>query len=193
MPRLRQIISDTFTRADGTLGANYSDLDAAGGWDVVSNQARGRTAAVDNLSVYSGASWTSPANHYSRVQVKAAGVGDGGPLVCGGTGQESGYFFDIASINSTTARVIQRANNGTYATIWTTPSVTINADDYISIAYIDGYVAVYVNDVYLDHVMDSVLVGNSRAGFYSYHNELYLANFTAGAVQPHTLASLGAY
>lgn len=102
-------ITDTFTRADGGLGSNWTALNGST-WAVVSNQAECQGGNYGGrVAIRSEASF--PNDHYAQVKClynSSVDTGRGSPIVRGATGPD-GYVLAVRAANYTE---IHRLDNG---------------------------------------------------------------------------------
>ncbi len=179
-------VLDTFTRADGTVGANYTD-DTGGTTDImniVSNQA---TSSPGN---YKSALWTSPFAADQEVFVTwttVAGAFDGGPQVYlrWNTASRNGYIFNVN--NNTTPFVcsISSVAGGTPTQLGATFNQTFADGDKIGASVIGNTISAYIFTggawSLLTTRTDSTYTGSGKIGFYSDYFGRTFDDFGGGA------------
>lgn len=99
---MSQIISDDFNRADGALGANWTQLTSIDGLVVSSNTAAndGGSVAAQGHVIFTGASWTGGNDQYAEVSLTAGHVNmDYGPSIRGTGASYAALATYQASVN----------------------------------------------------------------------------------------------
>lgn len=158
--------SDTFTRADGSLGGAWETVTGAAALVIVSGAVRG--ASADQNCLVSVRSDVVPFNADQEAQVTYSalpGTGDfGGPAVRVDAAAGTGYFVEADGFNENT-RGIYRLSGGVRTRISTVPIVP-TAGSVVRLRIVGSVLVVYVNDVLLETITDTVLTSGQPGMYY---------------------------
>jgi len=131
---MQQLASDSFTRANGSLGANWTDFLSAGSVppQIVGNQVEPSSTGFSDAMYYGGIDW--PSDQYSQAQIIALGSGAKmGPSVR--VTSVSEYIGIVETLGAGNATVeIELELNGTFSTLISTSTATVLPGDYIQIS-----------------------------------------------------------
>lgn len=178
---MAEIITDSFDRADGALGANWL---APGSWaapTIASNQVT--STAAEQAAVFTGAGWTGGADHYVEVTMKASGGGsDCGPCArCATVTFNTFYYFAIPSLGSSDTHQLHQVVSQSFTPIGTPFSGTINVGDVVRIEAEGTTIRGKVNGVTVTSATDSgIASGNPGIFMFDGGTNPAMDDFAAG-------------
>lgn len=147
--------SDTFNRADGGLGANWTDLHA--GLQISGNQVVATSASANNSAYY--AAYTPPDNQVARLRFVADG--DGGPMVRASAGPN--FYIGVAR---TSGMQIQKCVSGSFSTLGTWAGVSVGG--IVRLEAEGSTIRLYYDDVLVGSVTDTDLT-SGFGGIYNFN------------------------
>lgn len=177
------VFSDTFTRADGSLGGAWENVTGAASLVIVSGAVRG--AASDQNCLVGLRSSVVPfsADQEAQVTYSTPGLGDfGGPAVRLNAATGSGYFVEADGYSENT-RGVYRLSGGVRTRISTLPIVPV-AGDTVRLRVVGSTLTVFVNGVEGESVVDATL-STGQPGMYYWRGNIgatMLDNFSASEV-----------
>jgi LmbE family N-acetylglucosaminyl deacetylase len=129
---MQQFANDSFNRADGSLGPNWTTvLDSGSPPAILSQQIQSGWGRAVGM-YYGGINW--PADQYAQAQINALGIGSVGPAV---RMTSNGYFYagTVGTFGTGNANVyILLDNNSSLSVIGSSSSATVMAGDYLQIS-----------------------------------------------------------
>lgn len=132
------MVTDNFNRADGGLGANWTTNALYGAPQIVSNQ-------LSNDAGTKGAYYTGVAfanDHYAQAKLVANLVGVSVRVV--NTGGESNFYNFDANSGSGAIRIFKYKNN-VGATVLTSDTITVNANDVLYLEAVGSALTAKIN------------------------------------------------
>jgi hypothetical protein len=172
---------DSFTRADGALGANWTSCGGNAGYTVATNAAASSNASVEEAVFWNAASFAN--DQFAQVTIsQMASNSYIGPAVRCSTGSGGNYYGFYAD---TATRYIVRVVAGAYTSLATTGTGFSNGD-VIRLEVVGTTISAYINGVLWTSVTDSNLTSGSP-GMTSW------ANNNSGRVDDFTAANLSSF
>lgn len=156
---------DDFNRANGGLGANWTQLGSWAALILNANQVVPQNAGTENAAYYSA--WTpSSADQYAEVRVVA--YGNGGPLVRVNPAGPTGYLAAGSQFSTTLYRIV----GGAYTSIGTGPALQDSGGvGLILRCEAEGStIRLIYNAVTLISATDTAITDAGSVGLYDYHN-----------------------
>lgn len=155
------LASDNFTRANGALGANWSNMGggAINALTIVSDAVQDSSLSNDGAALYTGISW--PNDQYSQGTIVATSSGCGpGLVVRGSVAAQTAYVLQ----SSSTTWTIQSFVAGTVTNL-TSGTGTFVASDTLLLQAVGTTISAYHNGVLLGSVTNSA-IASGNAGIY---------------------------
>lgn len=138
------IATDTFTRADGGLGGNWTTLTGMGAPQISTNRVRTNAVGTDSEARYSAASW--PNDQYAQVKAVLINTSrGGGPLVRCSSSAETMYGAYVSgAFGAATFFATIKSVAGAHSNLATT-NTTVAANDVIRVEVQGNQVSGYIN------------------------------------------------
>lgn len=174
-------IQDTFVRADGGVGANWTDTSATALWSIASNQAKVNTGNYQEMK-YTGASPIGP-SQLVTLQVLNSGSGGRAPQIwaryTGSGGTKCGYraSFDYATGNA----ALYQTTNDADTTLASSISFSTTLNKYPGIRAIGNTISLVLDGAILTSVTDATwagVTGTGAIGLYNPANDFRCGPFT---------------
>ena len=179
---MTQVASDTFNRANGPLGVNWTTLLGAPGQpSIVSNQVTS-PGATAHMLYYGGINW--PTDQYAELQIMATNGGSTGPAVRMSDIGSNDYFYagTIGSLGTGSANVFILVSDGSgQSVLVTTSTATVLSGDYVELS-VQGS-SLTLTDVTRSTTLLAATDTNISAGYPGFYegNGGTLTNWNAGA------------
>lgn len=142
MPTKRQLASDTFVRANGGLGANWTTQTGSTALQIVSNTVQNPTPSSNGLACYSANG--SLTDQWASVKVIAVDSADfAGPMVRAALGAFTAYL-GLVEVGVTQTCSIAKRVAGTFTSL-ASGSFTIAANDIIELWVIGSVLTLFQN------------------------------------------------
>ena len=156
------IITDDFNRADGELGANWTD--DTGDADIVSNQ--WDATAVTVVSRYSGASLSS-VDHYAQAKIMNSPAGNAGPMARKEASGALTYY--VALKNGSPTAVVQLYSRvaGTHTQLGANIADSWTSGDTYQVRCNVSTISFWKNGSSVADRTDTAITGNLQTGLVS--------------------------
>lgn len=201
MPKGSVLATDTFTRANGGLGTNWTTVTGQGAPQISTNRVRSTAVGTDSRAYYNAVTW--PADQYAEIQTITATATDTGrgAVVRAQSGANSFYVATHNNNFTGTARLqIHRYSAGT-ANLLSNVVKTIVTSDLIRMEIEGSTLRAYINDVLQYGPTTDSTYSTGSAGLSIYADSGSVANaeldnfeggnLASAAVAPHRLAMMG--
>lgn len=169
MPKGSVLATDTFDRANGGLGANWTTVTGMGAPQISTNRVRSTAVGTDSRAYYNAVTW--PADQYAEIVTVTAGVAGSGRGAVTRAQSAAGSFYVATHNNNFTASArlqIHRYDAGV-SNLLSNVVKTVAANDKIRMEIEGTTMRAYIADVLqFGPTTDSTYAtGNAGASVYA--------------------------
>ena len=171
-----QVVTDDFNRADGGLGANWTNNSGFSPLAIVSNTCKGSGGGAHNVASYTAAG-TAPADQYAQFKVTTTGGFIGPVLRSNGTGTFYTCYYNAG------AATIYKWIGGSATQIDTgCAALTPAINDVVYLEVLGSALTFKVNGVSVCTATDSSITGAGYTGIDIFDTGAAVDDFQGGAL-----------